>query len=251
MIARINRVPNDVEDPERVPQRNRPRVNYHHIRQESDLFPDPSLLDPIDDDQGSQVCDAVSNMLKRAKDNGLQSELCARLSKTVEEHPDIFCESFSAGPPANARPLQIQLRPDAKPIRVCLQKYSHEQRKFLWDMISRLLRCGMIVPNPSASWACAPLLVPKPGPTRFRFTVDLHPVNIYTVRHHFPMPNIEQELTSGSSSKVFPKFDLSHGYWQFSLAAGLQESQSFITPDGDYTPALVLHGTTNAVTHLQ
>jgi RNase H-like domain found in reverse transcriptase/Reverse transcriptase (RNA-dependent DNA polymerase) len=44
---------------------------------------------------------------------------------------------------------------------------------------------------------------------------------------------------------------LSHGYWQPPLARESQECQSFITPNGVYSPTRVLHGTTNAVTHLQ
>lgn len=118
-------------------------------------------------------------------------------------------------------------------------------------MVSRLIQCDMIVPNPSAAWACEPLLVSKTGPTGFRITVDLCAVNDYIVLHHFPMLNIEQELTSVSGSKIFAKFDCPHVYWQCSLAADSQESQSFTTPDGVYTLTRVLHGTTSAVTNLQ
>ena len=45
--------------------------------------------------------------------------------------------------------------------------------------------------------------------------------------------------------------DLSHCYWQFELNLDSQSSQSFITPEGIFSPTRVLHGTTNAVTHLQ
>jgi Reverse transcriptase (RNA-dependent DNA polymerase) len=49
----------------------------------------------------------------------------------------------------------------------------------------------------------------------------------------------------------FATFDLSQGYWQLSLDADSQDCQSFITPDGVFTPTRVLHGTTNAVPHMQ
>ena len=55
--------------------------------------------------------------------------------------------------------------------------------------------------NPKSKWAAAPLLVPKPGPARYRFTVDLRPVNKYTVQHSHPMPIVEFELTKLAKSK--------------------------------------------------
>ena len=99
-------------------------------------------------------------------------------------------------------------------------------RKFVDDLVAD--------GNPTSRWECAPLLVPKPG-AQFRFTVDLHPVNIFTVRHYFPMPNLEKEL-SGLSGAVhfanFANFDIPHGYWQLLLALLSQDYQSFITPNG-------------------
>ena len=132
-----------------------------------------------------------------------------------------------------------------------LRNYSQDQREFLSETVDKLVRHGMAYSNPTSPWACAPLLVPKPGPARYRFTVDLRPVNKYTVKHQYPMPNLEHELSQLSGSRYFATFDLSHGYWQLELEESSQALQSFITPDGIFSPTRVLHGTTNAVTHLQ
>jgi len=163
----------------------------------------------------------------------------------------VFRTSLSAGPPARIRPLKIELTPQAEPVKVRLRNYSREQREFLSDFVEKLVRSGMAYPNPTSRWACAPLLVAKTGPVPFRFTVDLRPVNSFTVKHQFPIPNLEHELTKLTGSRYFATFDLSHGYWQFALDSESQHLQSFITPDGIYSPTRVLHGTTNAVTHLQ
>jgi Reverse transcriptase (RNA-dependent DNA polymerase) len=77
------------------------------------------------------------------------------------------------------------------------------------------------------------------------------PVNKQTVPTAWPMPHIESELSTVSGSKCFATFDLSDGYWQLALDLSFQECQSFITPDGIYSPTRVLHGTRNAVSHLQ
>lgn len=83
----------------------------------------------------------------------------------------------------------------------------------------------------------------------FRSTVDLQPVSRFTVKHQYPIPNIEQELCKLSSACFFATFDLSHGYWQLPLSECSQECHSFVTLDKVYRPTWVPHGTTNAVIH--
>jgi len=56
------------------------------------------------------------------------------------------------------------------------------------------------------------------------------------------------ELTGDT---CFATMDLCHGYWQMPLDTDSQECQSFITPDGVFTPTRVLHGQTNATAHFQ
>lgn len=107
---------------------------------------------------------------------------------------DVFRTSFSAGPPTKLSPIQIELTHDARPVKVKLQKYSSKQRTFLQKFVNDLIENGMVYPNPTSAWADEALLVPKLG-AQFRFTVDLRLVNKYTVRHQFPMPNLEHEMT--------------------------------------------------------
>lgn len=170
----------------------RPRANYYRQRHESDLFLDPSLLDPIDLDQHNDIQSSIDAMLEKAFESGLPTHAHALLKKTVTDYMDIFRTSLSSGPPAKLPPLKISLTTDAEPVRVRLRNYSQDQRKFLSNFVDKLVDHGMAYPNPTAAWASAPLLVPKPDPARYRFTVELRLVNKYTVRHHYPMPNLEQ-----------------------------------------------------------
>jgi transposase InsO family protein len=255
MIARLNRVydsENTIDAAlNTAPAPDRPRVDYYSSRTEEDPFPDQSLLDRLDEPQAAAVQTAIDAALRQAKENGLPPDSAAALDDLVRVHTNVFRVGFSAGPPANIRPLKITLTPDARPVKVRLRNYSCEQREFLAAFVDELVRNGMAFANPTSAWASAPLLVPKAGPSRFRFTVDLRPVNKFTVKHHYPMPHLEHELPKLSASQFFATFDLSHGYWQLELDESSQQLQSFITPDGIYTPTRVLHGTTNAVTHLQ
>lgn len=189
----------------------RPRVYYHAARSETDPFPEPSLLDPLDEDQQMNIRTVVDQMIQPASYNDLYPDLVTRLRNMIQEHIDIFRLSFSASPPAGLPPLKIALNDDSRPVLVKLRNNSQEQKEFLRDFVSDLVRNGMAYPNPSSKWAAAPLLVPKPD-AKFRFTVDLRPVKKITIRHQYPIPNIEQELTTLGNSTVYARFDLSHGY---------------------------------------
>lgn len=252
MTAMLNRqVDRNVSKSSNAPP-NRPRVHYNSARNEEEPFPDPSLLDPVDADQHEEIKSVAETMVESAKKNGLSDERHNELKKTVLDHMDIFRCSFSAGPPAKLPPLKIDLTADAKPVKVRLRNYSADQRRFLGVFVKSLVSHGMAYPNPTSKWACAPLLVPKPG-AEFRFTTDLRPVNKHTINHQYPMPNLEHELTNLGKEKpqCFANFDMSHSYWQLMLASESQECHSIITPDGTFTPNRVMYGTTNAVTHLQ
>jgi hypothetical protein len=189
----------------------------------------PQLLDLPASVSSDTISTELENMVSTAQKNG------------------IWSTSLQAGPPATLPPLVIRLKPDAVPVRVRLRRNSQEQHDFLALFVKTLEEAGMVYRNPSAAWCSAPLLVPKPGPAQFRFTVDLRSVNKQTIPCSWPMPHVESELSRLQSSKFFATFDLSHGYWQLPLAPESQECQSFITPDGVYSPTRVLHGTTNAV----
>jgi RNase H-like domain found in reverse transcriptase/Reverse transcriptase (RNA-dependent DNA polymerase) len=65
------------------------------------------------------------------------------------------------------------------------------------------------------------------------------------------MPNLQDELHDLHGSEVFATLDFCQGCWQIHLHKDSQDFQSFITPDGVYTPTRVLHGTRNATQHLQ
>lgn len=108
----------------------------------------------------------------------------------------------------------------------------------------------MVFGNPMSPRACAPLLVPKPGPSRLRFTVDLRSLNRYTVKHQYSMSIIEHELTKLTDSTWYATFDLSQGSWKLPLRDSSRSFQSFITIDGLFCPTIFLHGTSSAILHI-
>jgi Reverse transcriptase (RNA-dependent DNA polymerase) len=65
------------------------------------------------------------------------------------------------------------------------------------------------------------------------------------------MPNLQDGLHDLQGPEVFATLNFCQGYWQIPLHKDSQDCQSFITPDGVYTPIRVLHGTNNTTQHLQ
>lgn len=191
MIACLNRVLGDGSEASDQPSLGRSRVKYYQARSEADPFPDPSLLDPVDNEQEEEINLVAQHIFKSAREEGIGEAHADALQNTVLQHMDIFQVGLSAGPPAKLPPLKIELLPETRPVQDRLRNYSQEQRDFLATFVSKLLECGMVYSNPTSKWACAPLIVLKFGPSQFRFTVDLRPVNKFTLPHQYPMPNIE------------------------------------------------------------
>ena len=188
----------------------------------------------------------ISRGMKHLNDDGRQI-----LKSTVMEFKDIFRVKLGKDPPVDVEPMNIEFEGVTRPIKVRQRTYSPEQLSFLKTKVQELIDAGYIARNNASKWACALLVVPKPGKEGFRFTVDLRPVNAQTKKTVWPMPHADPMLAKLTGSKVWFNLDFLHGYWQFPLAENSRECQSFHTPFGVYTPNRVLHGATNAVAYFQ
>jgi len=190
-------------------------------------------------------------MLQDAVASGLPRQSKARLGTILEQYADVFRLKLGTDPPVQIEPMIIKLQQNAKPVSVKVRRYTPPQAIFLKNKVQELERNGLVRRNGASSWACAPLIVPKPGPEQFRFTTDLRPVNKVTIPHIWPMPDLESSLGRLKNQKVFALIDLCQVYWQLPLHENSQECQSFITPDGMFSPTRVMHGQPNAVSYCQ
>jgi hypothetical protein len=109
----------------------------------------------------------------------------------------------------------------------------------------------LVYKNTGAEWASPPFILLEPGPEQYRMTVDLRVPNASTTPTAWPMPNLQDELHDLHGSEVFATLDFCQGYWQIPLHKDSEYCQSFIKPDGVYTPTRVLHEMRNAAQHLE
>lgn len=118
-----------------------------------------------------------------------------------------------------AKDTVLQIRNDAVQTRVKVRRYPPEQKEFLKTFANTLVKNGHAYKKPYATiqWCSAPLIVPKHGPYKFRFTDDLRPVKSHTTPTPWTMPYLDSELNKVSGAKMFACFDFNHGFWQFYL----------------------------------
>ena len=169
----------------------------------------------------------LERMYNEAIDNLLAVKPARRLRQLLQDHQDISRIKLDHDPLVKVPPMRIRLIPGASPVSVKVRRYSEAQQNFLRKKIEELEKLGLVKRTTQSSWTCAPLIVPKPGPDKFRFTTDLRPVNKITVPFLWPMPNLETNTSRLVKEKCFGGGDLCEGYWQFLLEEDSQESQFF------------------------
>jgi hypothetical protein len=157
---------------------------------------------------------------------------------------------YRTDPPANVNSLVIKLSEGAEPVRMSARKNTPPKLKFMRDKIRELEELGLVYKNNGAEWASSPLILLKPGHDQYHMTVDLGVPNASTKPTAWPMPNLKDELHDLHGSEVFATLDFCQSYWQNPLHKDHQDCQSFITPDGVYTPTSVLHRERNSTQQL-
>lgn len=133
---------------------------------------------------------------------------------------------------------------DVLPIASPPYRVTPERREFMRQEVREMLETGVISES-SSPWASPVVLVPKKDGS-VRFCVDYRKLNTHTKRDVYPLPVIEDVLTSMQGMKWFSSLDLAQGYWQVPLAPDAKEKSAFITPDGLYEFNVMPFGMTNA-----
>ena len=113
----------------------------------------------------------------------------------------------------------------------------------------RVLLQGMldsgVVKESASPWA-APVVLVKKKDGSLRFCVDYRKLNAVTHKDSFPLPRIEESLTSLGKSEWYSTLDLASGYWQVEVAPDDQEKTAFATPFGLYQFERMPFGLCNA-----
>ncbi|KAL2077722.1 hypothetical protein ACEWY4_027226 [Coilia grayii] len=119
---------------------------------------------------------------------------------------------------------------DAPPIR---ERY-RPVPPTLYQEVRTLLRGmldGGIIRESSSPWA-APIVLVQKKTGAWRFCVDYRKLNSVTKKDAFPLPRVEDSLTSLTQSAWYSTLDLASGYWQVQMESADREKTAFTTPFG-------------------
>ena len=102
------------------------------------------------------------------------------------------------------------------------------------------------VSEPSDSpWTSPVLVVKKPGAAP-RFCGDFRKLNNITEKDSFPLPRIEDILSSVGDAQYYSTMDLLAGYGQIPVHPEDKPKLAFVTPDGLFQFKVMPFGPTNA-----
>jgi transposase InsO family protein len=194
--------------------------------------------------------DAVDASLQQALKDGFPAERFDELRKVVYSGMDCMRISLGPDPPASVTPLEIRMKRDAVPVRCRPRRHPPKHQAFLSEHVKTLLVYKLVYTNPSSEWVSAAFAVLKPNNRGMRMVVDMRDCNHAMIKHVWPMPVLETMGTHLEGSSVFAIFDLFKGYWQFPVS-GQTDAQTFMTPEGVFTPTRLLMGNTNSVAGFQ
>ena len=162
-----------------------------------------------------------------------------RLDQVFEDFSDVFSEVPGR---TDVTTHRIDVG-EAHPIRSHPYKVSPEKRQALDEELDRLLDLGKIEPSDSP-WAAPVVMVPKKN-GKYRMCVDYRKLNTVTKVDAFPMPTVDDILSSLHGASVFSSLDLRSGYWQVRVADEDVEKTAFVCHRGLFQFKVLPFGVVN------
>ena len=121
---------------------------------------------------------------------------------------------------------------DALPVRLPPYRLVHTAIDTLNEEVKTLLEQEIIRPS-NSPWAASIVLVAKKDGTR-RMCIDYRRLNKVTVKDPYPLPNIEELISTLGASTFITTLDLSKGYYQVPVKPEDIPKTAFVTPKGKY-----------------
>ncbi|UYV75275.1 K02A2.6-like [Cordylochernes scorpioides] len=133
---------------------------------------------------------------------------------------------------------------DARPIRQSPRRLPMAKQEEVTGLLRKMKRDG-IIEESNGPWSSPVVLVTKKDGTT-RFCVDYRRLNDITKKDSYPLPRIDDTLTTLAVSSWFSTLDLKSGYWQVGMHPEDKEKTAFSTGSGLYQFTVMPFGLCNA-----
>lgn len=144
----------------------------------------------------------------------------------------------------NTGELEIRLKDPNKCVERRPYRLSPIEREKVRDIVNELLEHNII--RESKSPFSSPIILVKKKNGKDRMCVDYRELNRNTLRDHYPLPIISDQIDQLAGGLYFSTFDMAAGFHQIPISESSVEKTAFVTPDGMYEYLAMPFGLSNA-----
>jgi len=157
------------------------------------------------------------------------------LMKLVNEYRECFAKGLGELGCTPLLTVDIKEVPGSCPVVCRPYKTSPSDREEIAKIVSEWKRHGVVCDTVSPY--ASPVLLVKQAGGKHRLCVDYRRLNKQTVRQHYPLPDMQEQLESLAQGNLFTQLDLASGYLQIPLSNEASAKTAFITADttGQFT----------------
>jgi hypothetical protein len=184
------------------------------------------------------------------KTDGWEEKIRQKLPPQLHDFVDLYNPNREEwGVPPTLVEHEIRLKPETQPHYVNPYRMAPDMLDELKQQLDKLLAQGRIAPT-NSPWGTGCLLAPKPN-GKWRLCIDYRALNMATTRDRYPLPNIQNVMSTLHGSTVFSKIDLVAGFHQIPLEKQSRSYTAFNTPFGAYEWHVMPFGLCNAPSTFQ
>lgn len=171
-----------------------------------------------------------------------------QLRKLLNKYEHLFIRGYPQTR-VNTGELEIRLKNPDKYVERRPYRLSPVEREKVQTIIRELLDHNII--RESKSPYSSPIILVKKKNGEDRLCVDFRELNANTLRDHYPLPLISDQIDQLANGKYFTSLDMAAGFHQIPIAENSIEKTAFVTPDGLYEYITMPFGLCNAVSVYQ